>query len=221
MTIDLQAGDYFFTRGSGFLGAAIRGVEWLHSRDNEASYGHAGIITSPEGATLEALWTVERSTLACYQGQRILIARPMATLDGIPIAPEAKQVAIKALRREHLGQPYPAFRLPLFLFPTLAKFVASGHHVVCSELVAKYLALINARTLPYMGVNPDTAADEARRWRNIEVLYEGEQPATAKPISRGGHNDDADDDGVDDGPGGKRPGHGGGSTKKGGGNLGL
>lgn len=171
--LDLEIGDYFFVRGQGALAAMIRGVEWIHSRDNEATYGHAGIITSPAGATLEALWTVQRSMLACYQGQQILIARPVATLTGELISPATKKAAIEALIKQHLGQPYPALRLPLFLFPTLAKFVATGHHVVCSELAAKYLYLIGARPYPYMGVNPDTGADEAQLWRNIAVTCKG------------------------------------------------
>ena len=167
-----QAGDVFCVRGRGALAAVIRGVEWFHSFDNEASYGHAGIIISDAGATLEALWTVERAHLNYYRGQRMQIARPTHTLDGREISIEAKQVAIEALIREHIGQPYPVLRLPLFLFPAIAKFVGTGNHVVCSELRCKYLAMIGARPLPYMGVNPDTCADEARLWRNFEVPFE-------------------------------------------------
>lgn len=167
-----QIGDVFCVRGRGVLAAVIRGVEFIHSFDNEASYGHAGIITSASGATLEALWTVERAHLNYYKGQRMQIARPTHTLDGREISVEAKQVAIDALVRDHIGQPYPVLRLPLFLFPALAKFVGTGNHVVCSELRCKYLAMIGARPLPYMGVNPDTCADEARLWRNFDVVYE-------------------------------------------------
>lgn len=170
--IDLQVGDIFFVQGTTWLAKTIRAVEWVHSRDNEAAYGHAGIITSPSGNTLEALWVVQRSMLGCYEGQRILIARPMTTLSGEPISQYLKETAIEALAEQHLGQPYPALRLPLFLFPTMAKFIATGHHVVCSELTAKYLFLIGARPYPYMGCNPDTGADEARLWRNIHVKFE-------------------------------------------------
>lgn len=170
--IDLQVGDIFFVQGTTWLAKTIRAVEWIHSRDNEATYGHAGVITSTSGETLEALWVVQRASLNFYDSQRILIARPRTTLSGESITQARKEIAIECLERDHLGQPYPVLRLPLFLFPSMAKFIATGHHVVCSELTAKYLFLIGARPYPYMGCNPDTGADEARIWRNIDVVLE-------------------------------------------------
>ena len=169
MSVDLQPGDIFWVRGQGFLSKAIRAIEWIQSGDNEATYGHAGIITSSIGATMEALWVVERSHLDVHAGQPIQIARPILTLDGRPIMPEETERAIAALVAAHLGQPYPVWRIPLFLAPWIAKFAATGRHVVCSELQCRYLALIGARHLPYTGVTPDTSADEARRWGNIKV----------------------------------------------------
>ena len=90
----------------------------------------------------------------------------------------SKGWAVRAIIAAHLGDRYPLWRLALHLAPPLAKFLATGDRLVCSELVAKYLHLIGARGLPYTGVNPDQLADEARRWRNIDVIYEGVWPAT-------------------------------------------
>lgn len=172
----LLPGDVFVVRGRGSVAAAIRAVEWCLSDDNEAIHGHAGIITSSAGDTIEALWTVRRATLARYSGQTILIARPAQTIfSGAPISPTAKGLAIAAIG-EHLGRVYPLWRLPLHLVPPLAKFLGFGRWLVCSELVAKYLVYIAARCEPFTGVNPDTLADEWRRWKNFDIIYAGEWP---------------------------------------------
>ena len=178
----LQAGDVFCTRGVNWLAAGIRCAEWIWSRDNEATYGHAGIITAAPACTLEALWTVERSWLNRYAGQRVLIARPR-TLSGDPVSLVSVRVAIGGLLAEHLGQPYPAWRLALHLLPPLAKFLGNGRHLVCSELTAKYLSMVGARPLPYTGANPDTLADEWRSWKNFDIIFEGEWPSQPQEVT--------------------------------------
>jgi len=174
VNIELQPGDVFCVDGNMFLiSRLIRWAEIVVSQDNAAHYGHAGIITSSDGDTLEALWTVKRSTLAAYSGQQIIIARPLV--------PDSMEYGLGLMRKhqamaacsDHLGRWYPAWRLIMHLAPPLAKYLSTGRNLVCSELVAKYLTLIDARTGPYTGINPDTLADMWIAWRNFEVLYEG------------------------------------------------
>jgi hypothetical protein len=174
----LQPGDIFVAEGSmGLVSAAIRAAERFWSADNEAHHGHAGIVTDISGQTLEALWTVRQGHLSRYSGQLVLIARPTATIfSGASINPVVVKMALDAIAAEHLGRIYPVWRLPLHLVPPLAKYCHLGRWLVCSELVAKYLVYIAARCEPYTGVNPDTLADEWVRWKNFDVLYQGEWP---------------------------------------------
>ena len=175
----LQRGDVFVVEGNmGMVSAAIRGAQKILSRDNRADYGHAGIITSATGTTVEALWTVRHGHLDHYLGQRILIARPTGTVfrPREPVSLRTRDQALDLVEAQYLGRIYPLWRLPLHLVPWLAKYAATGRWLVCSELVAKYLVLIAARDTVYAGIAPDTLADEWVCFRNFEVLYEGQWP---------------------------------------------
>ena len=175
----LQRGDVFVCQGNmGVVSAAIRTAQKVLSRDNRADYGHAGIITSATGQTLEALWTVRAGHLDHYLGQRILIARPARSLyrPQVDISLRTRDLAIDQIERQYLGRVYPLWRLPLHLVPWLAKYASTGRWLVCSELVAKYLVLIAARDTVYAGISPDTLADEWVCFKNFDVLYEGQWP---------------------------------------------
>lgn len=174
--IDLQPGDVFCVRGKGFVAACIRGAEWLISKDGEAIYGHAGIITSEQGDTFEALWTIRADTLNRCRGQQVIIARPTSSPNSClptPISRVAKMLAIDAVQKQYQGRDYPLWRLPLHLIPWVAKFAATRHWLVCSEVVAFYLSMIAATGSTYTGINPDDLADMFRRWRNFDVIFEG------------------------------------------------
>lgn len=172
MNPDIQIGDVFVVEGNmGFLSSMIRGVDWFWSPDNEASYGHAGIITNSSGDTLEALWSVRKDNISRYKDKPVLIARPTFRVsDGRGITDAERFAAVKRVEKEFLGKTYPVWRLPLMVIPPLGKFVASGNWLVCSELVAYYEYLIGARCKPYTGVYPGTLADEWRRWKNFDVI---------------------------------------------------
>ena len=170
----LLPGDVFCTQGKGILSAMIGAIEYLQSPDNEATYRHSGVITSAAGDTLEALWQVEKGSLSRYKGQKVFIARPIGTLAGVAVSQEAIQVSLAFLEREHLGQGYPVWRLFLHLVRPFAKFIATGNHLVCAELDAKFLSMIGARYEPFTGVTPDMLADEWRRWKNFDdKIFEG------------------------------------------------
>lgn len=164
-------GDVFCTANPWIVGRMINAAEKVWSKDNRAEYGHAGIIIDTAGTTLEALVTVRHGALSDYKDKPIMIARPTTQMDGPSI--NNIPLAISRVEGNHLGQWYPAWRLILHLFPPLAKYVASKKFLVCSELVAKYLFYLGARHSQYMGTNPDTLADEWKRWRNFEIIFEG------------------------------------------------
>jgi hypothetical protein len=175
---DLQPGDVFSSEGGmGVFSAGIRLVERVHSRDNEATYGHAGLIIDPAGAVLDTLWTVQRTQLSRYAGQRVIIARPVRQMNGRPVDAGTVRLCLRAIEIMDAGRWYPAHRILLHLVPPLAKYVAAGAHKVCSERTAAYLADINTRPLPWAGATPDMLADEWRVWRNFDVLFEGVLPA--------------------------------------------
>ena len=159
----VQKGDLFVVRGKGLLFATILFVEWFHSKDGQARYGHAGIITDSDGSTFEALWTVRASNLSQCEGQKVFIVRPEMNWMGDEIPHPLIDSSLEIIKRTYQGKIYPFWRLPLHLAPALAKFLSWRRtNLVCSELVARYEQLIGTRPGPCTGINPDDLED---RWR--------------------------------------------------------
>ena len=162
---DIKRGDVCGTRNPMALGRGINAVQWLWSRDNESKYSHSLMFLDSE-RTFEALWTNKsQDFLQTYRGKRVIIARPL-------VSDKAKDRALKQLTKRHSGQRYPFWRIPMHIFPPLAK-ICAFERLVCSELTAKYLWLAGARHEQYAGTNCDTLADEWRCWGNFEIIYEG------------------------------------------------
>ena len=156
------------------LSKRIREVEGFWAVVFRAGYNHAGIVTTRAGSTIEALWTFREHHLASYDDCPLLVARPVqqvSTAGSRLLGQGAKNSGMLRMFT-YLGQRYPAWRLLLHLVPPLARRVGHGDYLVCSEAVAKYLWLIGAREMPYLGVNPDTLADEWHHWGNFQVVYE-------------------------------------------------
>lgn len=177
MRAQVQRGDMFLVRSAGIISRMIIAVEWFHSKDSRAHFGHSGIITSEKGDTLEALWTFRAGNLSRYRGQQMLIVRPIRSLNKGRIEPELVDRALKEMRTS-LGRIYPVWRIPLHLVPALAKFASwKRYHLVCSEQVARYEHLIGFRDGPCTGINPDDLED---RWRLLclggvmcQVVFDG------------------------------------------------
>lgn len=169
----IKRGDVACTLSPTFFGRAIKAVTGWLSRDGKAEFGHSLIITSDAGDTLEALWTIRAGNLSHYRGKNIIIARPIATVDYKEIRYEMIDKAICEIERDYLGHGYPWWRLLLYPVQPLARIFGKGMHLVCSELVAKYLSLIRARHSVYLGTTPDNLADEWTYWRNFEIIYKG------------------------------------------------
>jgi len=160
MKPQLKPGDIFCTKNPMWLGRAINAVQWFWSKDGESTYSHAGIILDPEGLTFESLWTIRKSRLDSYHGERILIGRDVGM---------TQERFYDGWRRVmHLeGKWYPAWRLLLHALPPTARISVTGIPV-CSEL-----AWLFVDGHGWAGVNPDTLADRIRYWKRFDVIYEG------------------------------------------------
>lgn len=164
--ISFKPGDVFVSENPWVIGRAINAVQAFWSRDGKARYGHAGLIISHDGATLEALWRVRSQDIhAAYAGRKVFIARNKT----LSLADHWQ--GLQAIRGKP-GNFYPLHRLVFFLFPPLARRVNFFGWTVCSELVAQYLH--GAGKLDcWSGVSPDELSEIMRRWKNWQTIYEG------------------------------------------------
>lgn len=170
----LLPGDIFVTTSTSYISRAILLAQTIWSKDNDAKYGHAGIITSVKGDTFEALRKITSSHLASYYGEQIMIARPMMTCSRRTLSVAEKELACRAVKDEYDGKTYPWWRLGLHLLgPIWPKYVGTGDWVVCSELVARYLKILDVYRGTYLGIAPDDLAEWMRNWWSIMVTYEG------------------------------------------------
>lgn len=164
--LKIQRGDIFCTRNPMALGRIITAIEAFWAHDGHAQYSHAGLFLD-EMHSFEALWTVtSQNFYHAYRGDKVIVIRP-----------KAERVDIfKAMSKvigDHYGKIYPLWRLPLHIFPPLARKLNFAKHPVCSELVALYLKELGIRNFPAYGTNPDMLVDEFRKWRDYDVLFEG------------------------------------------------
>ena len=177
--IELRPGDVLCVRGDmPVVSAGIRFVEWILSKDSEATYGHSAIVGTAGGTLLDTLWRVRWTHISRYAGQQMIIARPTRTLRGIAITDAARRVSLNMVSADSHGRLYPVHRLALHLLPPLAKYCSNGRQMVCSERTARYLCLIGAMAEPWAGITPDDLADRWRRWSNFDVIFEGIWPGT-------------------------------------------
>ncbi|MCP4627319.1 MAG: hypothetical protein GY850_27970, partial [bacterium] len=160
----LKPGDIFCSKNPMALGKAIAAVETFWSADNHAQYGHAGIITSQTGNTLEALWTVKSQNLwKAYKGSKVLIGR------NVDMGPSLFKHGMEGIRK-HKGQLYPFWRLALCIVPPLSKYLKFSGKLVCSELTGKFLYEAGFSAWEqYHGLTPDHVADRIRRWKGWEI----------------------------------------------------
>lgn len=167
--VEIQPGDVFASQNPQGIGPIIQFWQKFNSKDNKSDRGHTGIIQNDSGKTLEAVFSItEQNLMQKYNGCGLTIARPVAVED------ELVHGAIEMLRKQHLGQGYPYWRLVFHLFRPLAKYItADGRFVVCSELTAKYLWLIGKRHAQFTGTTPDDLVDEWRKWRDFEIIFDG------------------------------------------------
>lgn len=165
----IRPGDIFVSKNPWKIGRVVNAVQAFWSRDGEARYGHAGIIISHDGATLEALWKVKSQDLfEAYSGRQVLIGRNATLSLG------DHWQGLQAIRGKP-GNFYPLHRLAFFLFPPLARRINFFGWTVCSELVAQYLH--GAGKLDYWsGVSPDDLEEVIKHWKNWKVIFEGVLP---------------------------------------------
>jgi hypothetical protein len=163
--IILRPGDIFCTENPMAIGRAINAVQAFWDPDGESKYSHSGIIISETGETSEALWTIKKSNIDQYAGKPIIIGRH-------------RDMTLKLFRQAYgriesqEGAWYPLWRLPLHLFPPLAKYICFTSMPVCSEWTSKFLQAAGIFH-DWSGKTPDYLADMIIRWRWWDVVYEG------------------------------------------------
>jgi len=165
--IILKPGDIFCVQSPMLFGKIIVFIEKINSTDNEAKYGHSGIILDSDGTTFEALWTNKKQNLfEKYAGYNILIGRHRDMTE------ETFQKGWDKVRH-HEGQWYAGHRLLFFFVPFVAKYLNLGLGV-CSELTAKFLCHSGViEDLYWKGKNPDHIADMIHKWKGWEIVFEG------------------------------------------------
>lgn len=163
----VQAGDVFGTENPMALGRAINAVQRFWSHDHESTYSHTGTILDSKGTTFEALWTCKRQNLfEAYAGKQVIIARFVGN-------PKCEMgFALDTVVKNFDGCRYPIWRVPMHLFPPLAR-INLFHKPVCSEMTAFYEWILGARHEHWSGANPDVLTDEWRNWDAWAVVGEG------------------------------------------------
>ncbi len=172
MRLRLMPGDVFCSSAPWVLGKLIKGTQRILSTSDRTEFDQTGIITDTHGMTLERYWITIHSHLQKYENCHLLIARPKLTLHGNAIYPEDTVLTIETIEKEYSGLWQQNWCCFLNKIPPLAKFSSRKERLDCSELVAKYLALLGARGENCKGVGPDLLADEWRRWKNFEIIYD-------------------------------------------------
>jgi hypothetical protein len=162
----LRQGDIILVSGKKWLSRAICWFQQLWSKDGEAKYDHAALVTA-SGTLFEStspnigFYFIAPdhylgSTVKVFRCKEMTLTR---YLDGC--------LNVYCLD----GKKYPLFRL-LVLFPLrLAKYI-HWKRMVCSEVVAKFLT--DAGLLDcYWGADVDYVHDFMRDDDRFEVLFEG------------------------------------------------
>jgi hypothetical protein len=174
----LLPGDIFnVVNQSAILQALILWKQRRMSWDGAATYGHSGLITDSDGTTFESGIKVKglngfrhgaQNIWTAYSGVRCQIIRHAGTTSN------AFRETFQPLHTTLNGQPYPLWRLPLFLFgPKAARRMTWIGLGVCSETCAKPYAmtfpvvtngkLVTHKGLGYFrywaGIYPDWLAD--------------------------------------------------------------
>lgn len=164
MPVELKQGMVFAVNSNSVFAKWINFFQKVKALDHEAVYNHAGIITSRQGRTFEALKKIGYGDIDNYAGCKIIIAchRNMT--------PDKYHAAWLEMEKLN-GKIYPYPRLFLHLVG-LAKFI-HWKYPVCSELVAKFEFEAGLRK-QWWGYQPDNLADEWQISKYYEIIYEGE-----------------------------------------------
>lgn len=181
--IEVRPGDHFCTWNpdQSIIGAPIRWITSWNAIDCEARYSHSGLIVDDRGTTFEAGIKIEG-----YWGHRIGMQDLFFDYAGLPVIIvrhdfttfKRFQKAFAPLLALYCNKLYPYWRLPVFLYPPVARRLNLKKVGVCSELVAQYR--YREGTLPrWMGVVPDYLADIGHNWfgaKGFRTVFEGTLP---------------------------------------------
>jgi hypothetical protein len=164
MKLDLAYGDIFFSENPQSLGKVINFFQTVKAPDDESNATHSGIIQSPYGKTIEAVWKItEQDLYEAYKGVRVCVMR-------WHYMTELRYGMGMGAIRGHLGESYPYFRLLLHAVG-LAKYI-HWRTPVCSELTAKFLMGAGERK-NWWGWTPDALYDSIYKNREWDLVHEG------------------------------------------------
>ncbi|MGA2227938.1 MAG: hypothetical protein ABSH41_26180 [Syntrophobacteraceae bacterium] len=161
-----KPGDVFVVRSGDLFSRAICAVE-RRDPGGDSTWSHAGVIVGPNGKTIESLWTVRYGNINDYAGCPLLVGR-YKHMDDERFKTGMAQIL------PHLGETYPAYRIPLMLLG-LGRFV-HWYKLVCSELAVSFLdgACFRDRFSEFedpFGWTPADVAKVLERWEGFEVVY--------------------------------------------------
>ena len=163
--VELKPGDFFCTDGTGGLSRVITWFERMRAKDGRAEFCHCGTIIDSVGKTIESLATIRYGHISDYAGRKVLIGRWRG------MTPQGHAEGVKAIS-DDIGQIYPFWRLPLHALGIA--WISSGKFQVCSERVAQHLIVAGFDDIgKWEGQNPDDIADMIRRWRDVEIVFDG------------------------------------------------
>lgn len=165
MNFEIRPGDYFCVQTSGIISRMILWFQKLKALDHESTYNHAGIIVNSDGTTFESLAKIAHYGLQGYVGHKVIIGR------------HCKMNVPTFLRGYHVikkfdGYRYPAWRLLWHAFG-LANVIDVIRVPVCSELVIEHARAAGLVEYDGYGWSPDNLADEMRRSKYFDIVYEG------------------------------------------------
>lgn len=179
---ELKPGDIFCTAFPGaMLGTVINGVQAWYAKDGESELSHTGRIVTTNGVTFEALgrYKHQKSVWDAYgdpDTKLIIFRHDNMTTEWAFAAHRAclKRYKAKLFKGKpdftgYKGKFYPAWRLPLFMTPHLAK-IGLLKFEVCSE--AAMFAWHTAGLVgSFKGWNPDMVADYCVSNPKVDVVY--------------------------------------------------
>ena len=177
--IELKSGDIFVSRShSRLLDFFITRAQKAIAFDSLSFFTHAGIIVNKEGKTFESGIKIEglsgfrigyQNLYENYEGVSVRVLRHRE------MTPDRFQYAFAPLSRTYNRKPYPIWRLPFFLVPSVARKLKLTSLGVCSEIAAKLL--YNLNLIPqWRSVFPDMLSDWGHSvWgkKGFTIIWEG------------------------------------------------
>jgi hypothetical protein len=149
----LRPGDIVLFAGRSFRARLVNFFQSLFAKSGASLYNHAAVVTSGHGAILHATrWRIKYTSLKrCYRRSQVLVVRWRH------MTQERFRLGMTQVG-PMLGRPFAFWRQVLHALRL--GWLSWGEYVVCSELVAKFLAAVGAWPRHWAGVNVNDLYEE-------------------------------------------------------------